>query len=139
MKLGEKIRFLRNDQDMTQKELAKLLSISASTIGMYEQGRRIPDIDTISKLSRIFNVSSDYLLGLEVLNNRLDDNITKTSHLNYESLGENEKKCLNTFRQLNIDNQDIIIGEMKKTLREQNHDYNEKNDSTTLPPLKKAK
>ena len=47
----------------TQSDLAKLLNTSASTIGMYEQGRRTPDNKTLKKLSRIFCISIDNLLG----------------------------------------------------------------------------
>ena len=65
MNLGEIIRSLRVSDDMTQKELADKLSISPSTIGMYEQGRREPDLDTISKIANYFNISIDRLLGRE--------------------------------------------------------------------------
>lgn len=48
---------------MTQAELSKALEISPSAIGMYEQGRRVPDVSTLKKISAYFNVSIDYLLG----------------------------------------------------------------------------
>lgn len=65
MKFGDLLRSFRQTKGMTQKELADKLSISPSTIGMYEQNRRVPDIDTISKIAQIFSVSVDYLLGIE--------------------------------------------------------------------------
>lgn len=65
MNLGEIIRSLRATNGMTQKELADKLSISPSTIGMYEQGRREPDLDTISKIANVFNVTVGYLVGTE--------------------------------------------------------------------------
>lgn len=67
MKLGDTIRSLREVRLMTQKELAKQLSLSPSTVGMYEQNRRMPDIDTLITISHIFNVSIDYLLGIDPL------------------------------------------------------------------------
>lgn len=60
--LGSKLRGLRRQRGMTQQELAELLEISASAVGMYEQGRREPDHTTLAKLCRIFGVSSDSLL-----------------------------------------------------------------------------
>ena len=54
MKFGEQLRTLRNSQKMTQKELADMLGISPSTIGMYEQNRRIPDIKTLTQIASIF-------------------------------------------------------------------------------------
>ncbi|OAA91222.1 helix-turn-helix domain-containing protein [Clostridium ljungdahlii] len=60
---GEKLKKLRTDKHMTQQELAKILKISSSTIGMYEQNRRSPDIQTLKLIAKYFNVSVDYLLG----------------------------------------------------------------------------
>ncbi len=65
MKFGEILRSLRLERNITQKDLAKRLSISPSTVGMYEQNRRFPDADILVKLSSIFDVSVDYLLGIE--------------------------------------------------------------------------
>ena len=59
MKLLKK---LREEKGLTQSELGKELGISPSTIGMYEQGRRVPDVPILKKMSAFFNVSIDYLL-----------------------------------------------------------------------------
>ncbi len=61
--LGNKIKELRKQCHFTQSHLAKLLGISASAVGMYEQGRREPDNETLLKLCEVFGTSSDYLLG----------------------------------------------------------------------------
>ena len=60
--LGERICLLRQRQGWSQAELAKQLSISPSTVGMYEQGRREPSLASLVQLSRAFGVSTDYLL-----------------------------------------------------------------------------
>ena len=57
------LKNLREEKRMTQAELSKDLEISPSAIGMYEQGRRVPDVSTLKKISAYFNVSIDYLLG----------------------------------------------------------------------------
>lgn len=57
------LRELRKGKGWTQQQLARALSISPSTIGMYEQGRREPDNATLLKIATLFNVSTDYLLG----------------------------------------------------------------------------
>lgn len=59
----EKLKGLRKRAGMTQAQLARELEISPSTIGMYEQGRRMPDTDLMIKISKLFGVSLDYLLG----------------------------------------------------------------------------
>lgn len=58
-----KLRELRESREITQLELANALNISPSTIGMYEQGRRSPDPETLSMLADYFKVSIDHLLG----------------------------------------------------------------------------
>ena len=61
MKLLKK---LREEKGLTQSELGKELGISPSTVGMYEQGRRVPDVPILKKMSAFFNVSIDYLLEI---------------------------------------------------------------------------
>lgn len=61
--IAEKIRELRKKAGMTQSQLASRLGISASAVGMYEQGRREPDNETMLKLCSIFDTTSDFLLG----------------------------------------------------------------------------
>ncbi len=61
--IGSKIKELRKQSGMTQYELAKKLGISASAVGMYEQGRREPDNDMILRLCSVFGISADHLLG----------------------------------------------------------------------------
>ena len=60
--LGARIAALRRDAGWSQAELGKRLQVSASAVGMYEQGRREPSGDTLVALSRIFGVTPDYLL-----------------------------------------------------------------------------
>lgn len=57
-----RITLLRKSKGLNQSQLAKKLHVSPSTIGMYEQGRRTPNIDILIQMSKIFNVSLDYLL-----------------------------------------------------------------------------
>ncbi len=61
--MNERIRQLRTMQGMTQAELAGKLGVSASAVGMYEQGRREPDSAVLKKMAAVFHVSVDYLLG----------------------------------------------------------------------------
>lgn len=58
-----RLKKLRQDAGLLQKDIAKKLNISTSAYGYYEQGKRIPDSTTLDKLAEIFNVSADYLLG----------------------------------------------------------------------------
>ena len=60
--MGARIAVLRREAGMSQAQLAQALQISPSAVGMYEQGRREPSADTLVALSRIFGVTTDYLL-----------------------------------------------------------------------------
>ena len=60
--LGDRIALLRRGRKWSQTELAKRLHISASAVGMYEQGRRLPSLSMVVRLSRVFGVTTDYLL-----------------------------------------------------------------------------
>lgn len=64
--LGARIAALRRRMGMSQAELAGMVKVSASAIGMYEQGRRQPAADTLVALGRVFGVTVDYLLTGQV-------------------------------------------------------------------------
>lgn len=60
---GERLRELREAKEITQIDLAKVLSLANSTISQYEANRRDPDSSTLKRLADYFGVSLDYLLG----------------------------------------------------------------------------
>ena len=59
---GSRIKLLREEKGLKQEELAQLLSISPSAIGMYERDAREPNDEIKLKMSEFFGVSTDYLL-----------------------------------------------------------------------------
>jgi len=59
-----RIRDLREDSDLTQKQVAEYLNIRQNTYSQYETGHRQLSIDVLIKLARFYNVSTDYILGL---------------------------------------------------------------------------
>lgn len=60
--LGARIAALRRAVGWSQAELAQKLQISASAVGMYEQGRREPAAEQLVRMAALFEVSVDYLL-----------------------------------------------------------------------------
>lgn len=60
--ISTQIFWLRTQNNMSQAQLAKELHISPSTLGMYEQGRRVPSLDILLQLSNYFHVSLDFLV-----------------------------------------------------------------------------
>lgn len=61
--LGDRLRQLREEKGLLQRELAESLNLSRVAITQYEQGRRVPEVDILVKLADFFMVSVDYLLG----------------------------------------------------------------------------
>lgn len=59
----KRLKELRQKSNITQWQLAEGLNLSPSSITMYENGRRLPDIPTIINIAKYFNVSVDYLIG----------------------------------------------------------------------------
>ena len=62
--VAERIKKLRVQQGMTQRELARRLSITRSSVNSWEMGISVPSTQYIVELAKIFKVSTDYLLGL---------------------------------------------------------------------------
>ena len=62
--LYKRIRDLREDKDLTQKELASILNCSQQVYSNYELGQRDIPTDILIKLSMFYKVSVDYILGL---------------------------------------------------------------------------
>jgi transcriptional regulator with XRE-family HTH domain len=60
---AKRLKNLREQQGLSQRELAKHVKIAHSTLGMYEIGEREPDFDIVSRLATFLNTSIDYLLG----------------------------------------------------------------------------
>ena len=61
--LSKKIRELRKEQGLTQKELAEKLLTAQPTVAYWEQNKRYPDLFSLRKICNFFDVSADYLLG----------------------------------------------------------------------------
>lgn len=92
--LGNKIKKLREEKNITQANLAKLLDVSPSTVGMWEQNRRTPDIEILKNLSDILNVSVDYLIGKSIIKESADILFNKTP-TTFSEILKSKRKELN--------------------------------------------
>ena len=84
MNIGNKIKELREGKGITQTELANLIGVTQDSISLWEKNKRVPNTPYIIALSRVFNISSDYLLGLE------NDDGTKTYNNTYNNFGTHQ-------------------------------------------------
>ena len=98
MKFGNILKKIRQDNNMTQEELAKKINTSRSNIANYENNKNMPSIDILNKLSKLFNVSTDYLLGKSDIRNPEE---VKNSKINvafssgYDGLNETNQNIIN--------------------------------------------
>lgn len=63
MTLGQKLKRLREENDLTLEELAKIFKLGKSTISNYERDYRKPDINLLKQIADYFHVSIDWLIG----------------------------------------------------------------------------
>ncbi|MBQ7300387.1 MAG: helix-turn-helix transcriptional regulator, partial [Clostridia bacterium] len=64
--IGETIRALRRERDITQEALAAMLGVTSQSVSQWENGRTMPDITLIAPLAHIFDVTADLLLGIDI-------------------------------------------------------------------------
>ena len=64
MKWNERIRGLREDNDLTQEEMGQIVKATQKQISNWETGRNEPPYDILIKYTNYFKVSADYILGL---------------------------------------------------------------------------
>lgn len=62
MKFGEKLQLLRRSRGWSQEDLAQQISVSRQALSKWESGAAVPDTENVVALSRLFGVSTDYLL-----------------------------------------------------------------------------
>ncbi|MCC0783608.1 helix-turn-helix transcriptional regulator [Clostridioides sp. ES-S-0108-01] len=116
---GERLKELRVKFGLKQYELAEILNVSQSTIGMYENDQRTPPAESIVKLAEYFNVTTDYLLGHTKANYSVDTDKTKIQSIidslaSYESIKIPKEKFRSLDEYIDLINSDEDIKETIK-------------------------
>lgn len=93
--LGERLKDLRDEFGYDQKDMGQKLNMTPSAYGYYEQERSEPSLETLIKIAEIFNVSTDYLLGLS--NTR--ENHVYPSKSNKSSLSDAELETIQKMKE----------------------------------------
>ncbi len=103
----EKLKIIRKEMGLTQKELANSLNVSQQTYSDYENGKTEPDIDTIIKMAEMLQISIDYLVG------RSDD-LGAVTHVPISSqFSAEDREVLSLFHALTPEYRAVAL----KTLR----------------------
>jgi len=63
--MKDKLKELRKEKEVSQAEVANAIGVSVSAYSNYEQGLREPSYDILKRLCKFFDVSADYLLGID--------------------------------------------------------------------------
>lgn len=98
---AKRLKTAIKDKGLTEDEFKERISLESEKVTLFLDGNGEPTADDLIELSQFLDTSIDYLLG----------QVPKVSNT--------EKKMLNAFVKLNIDNQDILIGKAKEMIKEQ--------------------
>lgn len=98
MNFSENLRRIRKESGYTQQDIAERLSVAQATVANYERGVRIPDVDTLVKLSKILKVSVDDLIGVKTAPEPLPSNNVrwKRAMEQYADMSPEEQKRIDT-------------------------------------------
>lgn len=87
--IGKILRDLRTENHYGQKDIAKYINKSVQAYSQYELKKRVPDIGTLIKLSKFYNVSVDYLLGITNVRNTAPEISEDVLKIDVSNLSQN--------------------------------------------------
>lgn len=109
MEFKDRLKMLRKENRYTQVKLGEMLNYGYTAIANYESGRNQPSIPDLKKIASIFNVSMDYLLGVNDIRHPyvIDDETAEFNEFrrHYAMLNEDSKDELMLYMQFLIDRQ----------------------------------
>lgn len=103
--ITDRLKDIREDKDLTQNDIAKILNVKQPTYSSFENGTKIIPLKHLNTLSNFYNVSLDYLTGLSDKR----ENKNKINELNKNTIGKN-------IKQIRIDNK-LTLRELAKELK----------------------
>lgn len=112
MTFGERLRYLREERELRQQDVAKGVHVSVRMLGYYESDEHFPrDADMVIALAKFFNVSLDYLFGLSNLKNH---SVIKKLNEEFLSLPEEKQSSV-------IDYVHFLSSEIKNDTKKSAH------------------
>lgn len=111
MNVGTRIANLRNSAHMSQFQLAKVLKIGTSTLGMYETGKREPSPKVLKRIADYFDVSTDYLLGRDNAKHKsndlsLDEAVNSVMSFNGRPITEHDRQMMKSLWKSYLENKE---------------------------------
>ncbi len=120
MEFNEKLKFLRCSSKLTQQQVASYLGIKRVAYTAYEAGRTSPSLENLVRLSHLYNVTTDSLLGSYTNAGSVISSFEKqygdeNDRLSFESLSADERNLIAALRA--SDKQDQIYAYLKRVLK----------------------
>ena len=114
MSFGKNIKKLRRERDMTQEQLAEILSISPQAVSRWETDAAMPDISLLAPLCNLFHITSDELLGIDITRRQQEISAICDEADKYKNRGylEKAREILEDGLRKYPDNCDIIYNLM---------------------------
>ena len=117
MSFGTILKKLRQDNNLTQDELAEKIDTSRSNIANYENDKNMPSVDILEKLAKLFNCTTDYLLGKSDIRNPENKDLDKLqiglSAKDYSNISDEQLKQIEDFAK-------FVLKDNKKEDKEKN-------------------
>lgn len=101
-----RLKDLREDKDMKQKDIAEIIKTTANYYGEYETGKRDIPFERVIELAKYYDVSLDYIAG-------------RTNDKGGMSIDQDEKKLLALFRRLNRQQKNLILELLNELRRDE--------------------
>ncbi len=120
--LGKKLRYFRKNNNYTLRELGEKLNMSFSILAMYERNERIPPIDKLILFAKLYEISTDYLLGLSdniyLANTEFSKNTIHETGTSYNNNLFKYKVKNNNMTESRIYPGDMVLIKKNKTINE---------------------
>ncbi len=124
MTVAESLKKIRTAHNLTQQEVASVLGLDRTAYTQYETGKTKPTIETLKKLSNMYNATIGYIVGAEKENH--PERLKSAGFVSEDNpdpialLSKDERKLLLSYRVLSEKNKEKIRKEMKQVLSEEN-------------------
>lgn len=117
--LSEQLKIIRKANKFTQQGLADAIGIERSTYASYETGRNKPDVNLLSRIAKVFDVSSDFILEIDTTVPLNVDDISvqykkKSGNKLVSTLSKEEKSVLAKYRLLSDDKKTELVDFLEK-------------------------
>lgn len=117
--LSEQLKIIRKANKFTQQGLADAIGIERSTYASYETGRNKPDVNLLSRIAKVFDVSSDFILEIDTTVPLNVEDISvqykkKSGNKLVSTLSKEEKNVLAKYRLLSDDKKTELVDFLEK-------------------------